>query len=227
MTVDMRSQRPGLPELSVGLAVLAVVAVGGAVGVMQLDLNPVTRGLILTALSGVGGMIAFFAAFQLRLRSWTAFGVRATTWRWTLIAVGLGVATFVLKSLAIMAYVSLTGDSQNIQQVYAAGAGGDIGSAVAAIFFLSVITPLGEEFLFRGVVTNALLRYGPVIGIVGGAFIFAIFHGINAVFPAALVTGLAAGEIFRRSGSIWPAVIVHVIVNLPTIPAMLLAGVKP
>jgi hypothetical protein len=52
----------------------------------------------------------------------------------------------------------------------------------------------------------------------------AIFRGINIIFPAALLTGLAAGEIFRRSGSIWPTVTVHVVGNLPTIPVMVLAG---
>ncbi len=59
----------------------------------------------------------------------------------------------------------------------------------------------------------------------GSALIFAVFHGINPVFAAALVAGLVTGEIFRRSGSIWPAVMVHVVVNLPTIPVMVLAGV--
>lgn len=74
-------------------------------------------------------------------------------------------------------------------------------------------------------VTTALLRYSPVIGVVGGAMVFAVFHGINMVFPAAVVTGLAAGEVFRRSGSIWPAVAVHMMVNAPTIPVMLLVGI--
>jgi hypothetical protein len=40
-----------------------------------------------------------------------------------------------------------------------------------------------------------------------------------------LVVGLIAAEVFRRSGSVWPAIIVHVIVNLPTVPVMVLAGV--
>jgi uncharacterized protein len=37
-------------------------------------------------------------------------------------------------------------------------------------------------------------------------------------------SGKIAAEIFRRSGSVWPAVIVHVVVNLPTIPVMVAAG---
>lgn len=78
--------------------------------------------------------------------------------------------------------------------------------------------------LYRGVVTNALLRYGPFVGVVGSTLIFTLMHGVNNVFPAAVVVGLIAAEVFRRSGSVWPAVIVHVVVNLPMVPAMVLAG---
>lgn len=215
---------PGWPEIIVGLVCLTVLAIGGGLGLVRLDLDPVVLGLILTALSGVGGMAGFFAAFLLRIRSSTAFGVRRTTWRWILIGAGVGVVAFFAKSLAILAYVSLTGDERTPQDIYATGASGGIWTMLAATFFLSVITPIGEEFLFRGVITTALLRYGAFIGVVGGAFIFAIFHGINMVFPAAVVAGLAAGEVFRRSGSIWPAVTVHFVINLPTIPLMVLTS---
>jgi membrane protease YdiL (CAAX protease family) len=136
----------------------------------------------------------------------------------------VGVAAFFAKSAAILAYVSMTSDHRQIQDIYATGGSGGIWTAIAATFFLSVVTPIGEEFLFRGVVTTALLRLGPITGVVGGAIIFAIFHGTNMVFPAALIVGLAAGEVFRRSRSIWPGIVVHFVVNLPAIPLMLLAG---
>jgi len=54
--------------------------------------------------------------------------------------------------------------------------------------------------------------------------IFALVHGINIVFPTALVMGLVGAELLRRSGSVWPAVIVHVVINLPTVPALVAAG---
>ncbi|WP_396426416.1 type II CAAX prenyl endopeptidase Rce1 family protein [Leptolyngbya sp. FACHB-261] len=58
----------------------------------------------------------------------------------------------------------------------------------------------------------------------GSMLIFALGHGINIVFPAAVVMGLVGAELLRRSGSVWPAVVVHVVFNLPTIPIMVLAG---
>jgi membrane protease YdiL (CAAX protease family) len=216
--------RPAFREVIVGLVLLTVVGIGGAFAVMRLDISPVNRGIILTSLSGIGGMTGFAGAYLLRIRSWSAFGVGGTSGRWIRRAVILGIFAFLAKGTAIVAYVHFTGDEGTIQDVYAAGATGGIWTIIATTFFLSVVTPLGEEFLFRGVVTTALLRYGAFCGVVGGALVFAIFHGLNMIFPAALVTGLIAGEVFRRSGSIWPAVIVHLVVNLPTIPVMLLAG---
>jgi hypothetical protein len=59
---------------------------------------------------------------------------------------------------------------------------------------------------------------------VSSALIFALAHGINIVFPAAMVAGLATAEIYRRSVSIWTAVVVHVVFNLLTIPVMVLVG---
>ncbi|MBD1834887.1 CPBP family intramembrane metalloprotease [Cyanobacteria bacterium FACHB-472] len=71
----------------------------------------------------------------------------------------------------------------------------------------------------------SLLRHGPVLGVVGSILIFALAHGFNIVFPAAVVAGLATAEIYRRSGSsVWTAVVVHVVFNLPTIPMMVAAG---
>ncbi|MBD2108218.1 CPBP family intramembrane metalloprotease [Nodosilinea sp. FACHB-13] len=69
---------------------------------------------------------------------------------------------------------------------------------------------------------NALLRYGPLVGVVGSTLIFALAHGVNEVFPAALVVGLTVGEVFRRSGSVWLGVVIHAVVNLPTVFVLVL-----
>ena len=218
--------RPGWPEVIVGLVVIAVIGLGGASQFWRLGLGSVAYGLLFALWSGVAGFAAFGAAALLRIRSWSAFGVRRVSWRWLLIGVGGGLLAFVVKTVAILAYVQLTGDSANPQTMYAEGAGGGALSLILATLFLGIVTPLGEEFLFRGVVANALLRYGPFIGVVGSALIFALFHGISIVFPAALVVGLINAELFRRSGSVWPGVVVHIVFNLPTIPVMVIAGMS-
>ena len=210
--------------MAIGFLGLVIVGFVGGAALARSGLDPVVLGLIFTALSGIAGMLGFFAAFAVRLRTWGAFGIRATTRRWLVIGAGMGVVAFVVKGFAVLLYTWLTGDEQTPQSIFVAGATGGVWTMVAATFFLGVVTPIGEEFLFRGVLTTALLRYGALIGVVGGAVLFALFHGMNIVFPAALVAGLVAGEVFRRSGSIWPGVMVHVMFNLPTIPVMVLAS---
>ncbi len=217
--------RPGWPEIVVGLVVLAAVAYGGGSQLWRLGLDPVVYGLVFAALSGIACIAGFAAAVLLRIRSLIAFGVRSVSRRWLLIGVGAGLVAFVLKGLAIMTWIQITGgDTKNVQDIYAEGGSGGLLSLILATVLIAIVTPLGEELLFRGVVTNALLRYGPFVGVVGSSLIFALMHGVNNVFPAALVVGLIAAEVYRRSGSVWPAVVVHVVVNLPTIPVMVAAG---
>lgn len=216
--------RPGLPEGIVGLIVFSVVGYGVGSQLSQLGLDPIVYGLIFTALSGVAGIAEFAAAALLRIRSWSAFGVRRVSRYWLLIGVGAGLVAFLVKGLAVLAYTAITGDSSTPQTVYAEGGSGGIMSLILATLFLGILTPLGEELLFRGVIANELLRHGAVFGVISSALIFALIHGINIVFPAALVMGLVGAELLRRSGSVWPAVIVHVVFNLPTVPALVASG---
>ena len=121
MSRSATPRRPGLPEIFVGLSCIATFGIGVVIGLVKLGINAVALGIILTALSGVAGMIGFFAAYLLRIRSGAAFGVRGTSWRWIVIGAAVGVVAFFVKSVSIIAYVSLTGDSRTIQDVYATG----------------------------------------------------------------------------------------------------------
>ncbi|MDT0330609.1 CPBP family intramembrane glutamic endopeptidase [Nocardiopsis lambiniae] len=213
---DASPVRPGWTEIVVGLLALSITVVAlvplGPAG--PLDPDPVTFGLITAAWSGIAGLVGFAAAWAVRVRSLGAFGIRRTTWRWMLIGAGWGVIALVVKGAVILAITALTGFDEDPQGMYYDAAGGGGLALVLTILFLAVLTPIGEEFLFRGVVTNALLRYGPVVGVLGGSAIFAVFHGVNIILPAAFVVGVIAAEVMRRSGSVWPAVAVHSVNNL-------------
>ncbi|WP_017593905.1 CPBP family intramembrane glutamic endopeptidase [Nocardiopsis potens] len=214
--------RPGWPEIAVGLlALVAATAVLLLFGPMGMDLDPVPFGLVVAAWSGVAGLAGFAAAALLRIRSLAAFSVRRTTWRWMLLGVLGGVAALVLKGLIVSGITALTGFDSDPQGMYYDAAGGGVLPLILTMLFLSVLTPIGEEFLFRGVVANALLRYGPVIGVASSSVVFALFHGVNIILPAAVVVGAVAAELMRRSGSIWPAVAVHM-VNNSALPLLVL-----
>ncbi|MGW5875605.1 CPBP family intramembrane glutamic endopeptidase [Nocardiopsis terrae] len=218
--------RPGRPEIAVGLlAMTGAVALLMVFGLLGLpDAGPVVYGLVVAAWSGVAGLVGFAAAAAVRIRSLGAFGIRRTTWRWMLIGAAGGVVALVAKGALILAITALTGFDSNPQGLYYEAAGGGPVALVLTVLFLSVLTPVGEEFLFRGVVTNALLRHGPLVGVLGGSAVFALFHGINIILPAAFVVGVVAAEVMRRSGSVWPAVAVHVVNNLALPLLVLLTG---
>ncbi|WP_206364191.1 type II CAAX endopeptidase family protein [Sphingomonas sp. UV9] len=206
------------------MIVTAIIGFGLGSQIQRLGLNRVTYGLVLAGWSGLSCLVGFAAAWWVRKRPLAEFGVCSTSRRWLLVGIAAGVVAFILKGVAVLAFTALTGISSSPQGVYAAGGSGGAMSLLTATLLIGILVPIGEELLFRGVVTTVLLRYGPFVGVVGGALLFALLHGISIVFPAAVIAGLVAGEIYRRSASVWPAVVVHVVYNLPTIPVMVLTG---
>ncbi|PSK96284.1 hypothetical protein CLV63_112167 [Murinocardiopsis flavida] len=207
--------RPGWPEIIVGLVAMFAATTGLlAFGPLGLDLGPVSYGLVVASWSGVAGLAGFAAAALIRIRSWGAFSVRRTTWRWMLLGVLGGLLALVVKYVVVSAITALTDFGSDPQGMYYDAASGGVLPMLLTLLFLAVLTPIGEEFLFRGVITNALLRYGPVVGVVSGSVIFAVCHGINIVLPVAIIVGIIAAELMRRSGSIWPAVAVHAVNNM-------------
>lgn len=219
-----RASHPGWIEVTIGIAVTALVGFGLGSQIWRLGLNPMAYGLVLAAWSGIACFAGFAAAWWYGGQILPAFGVRVTTRYWLLVAVAVGIATFVVKGIVVIAFTSLTGVGDNPQSVYADGGNGGMMPLLTATFLIGIVVPIGEELLFRGILTTVLLRHGSLIGVIGSAVIFALLHGINIVFPAAIVLGLVAGEIYRRSHSIWPAVVVHTMYNLPTVPVMVLAA---
>src|SRR5205085_2229556 len=73
-----------------------------------------------------------------------------------------------------------------------------------------------EEFFFRGYLFSALLnRGGPRVALWTSALLFGLFHlVVTDVFELerlvpSTVLGLVLGWVCLRSGSVWPAVLLH------------------
>ncbi|MFI8522990.1 lysostaphin resistance A-like protein [Promicromonospora sukumoe] len=224
MNTRTRTDQPGWLEIVVGIAAMAVV--GFAFPILlsdQIDLTGAGGGAFLACLSGIAGLAGFGAAMLVRRRPLPAFGIRRTTARWLWIGVAGGAVALLAKGVLVPLFMWLTDVPTDTQAGYAAGASGGIWLLIVTAIGLVVLTPIGEEFLFRGVVTTGLLRYGPVIATVGSAVIFALLHGINVVLPAALVVGIITAELRRRSDSVWPGVVVHAFNNSITVIAYAVA----
>ncbi|GAA0240833.1 CPBP family intramembrane glutamic endopeptidase [Cryptosporangium japonicum] len=206
--------RPGWPEILVGgLAYLGAIVVTVVLLRSIPDDQEVFSGIAALALSGVIGLIAFGAAFAIRVRTLEPFGFRRTTGKWLLAGAGGGLLCFLLGLVASGLYVAFTGDSENIQGDYQSAADGGVLALAATLLFGAVLTPLGEESYFRGVLANGLGRYGAWVSVPASAAVFAVAHGINPVMPVAFTVGIVTAVLFRRSGSLWPGVFVHAVNN--------------
>ncbi|MGW7573955.1 CPBP family intramembrane glutamic endopeptidase [Streptomyces sp. NPDC054765] len=205
--------RPDWPEIVAGLAAYAVLYAAGIVYLDHAVLSDTVVGVIGFVLSAVMGLGAFAVAALLRIRRLAPFGVRRTSGRSLLAAVGFGVVAYVLATIVSLLYQTVTGDHQNIQGGYHAAAAGGILWYLATAVSGFVATPIGEELIFRGVLANALGRYGAWVSVLASAAVFALVHGFNPVLPVAFVVGIINALLLRRTGSVWPGIIVHGVNN--------------
>jgi membrane protease YdiL (CAAX protease family) len=84
-----------------------------------------------------------------------------------------------------------------------------ISYAVMAVGF----APFAEEYLFRGLLFRALDReWGGWRAVLGSAAFFAIYHPPLAWLPVGLV-GVTNALLFKKTGSLAPAVILHMVYN--------------
>lgn len=82
-----------------------------------------------------------------------------------------------------------------------------------ALIMLGIVPPICEEIAYRGYLQQALAPLGPRAGVAVTALLFAAMHGsLIRLVPLALL-GLIFGVAVQRSGSIVPAIIMHLLNN--------------
>lgn len=214
----------GWPELGVALAA-ALVAYGiGIAGILAMpDPASPAAGVVQYLVSGLAPLVAVLVVVALRTRSLRAVGWQRIRPRWIPISIGFGLLAIVLNvAVAFVVVVTILGTIEEPQAGYGAAASAGGLTLALTLLFGAVLTPIGEEALFRGVLTNALGRFGPWVAVLVSAAIFAVSHGISIILPVAFVMGVITALLFRRTGSIWPGVIVHGTYNAYTVLADLL-----
>jgi membrane protease YdiL (CAAX protease family) len=95
---------------------------------------------------------------------------------------------------------------------------------IAAFTLLAVVAaPFMEEFIFRGFLFNALLRYMPMwfAAVISGA-IFGLSHGsVSAALPLA-GAGIVLAYVYHRTGSLTASMITHSLFNLVNVALLAL-----
>lgn len=94
------------------------------------------------------------------------------------------------------------------------------------IYYLRmVIFPaMAEEFAMRGVIMQSLRRWGDTFALAMSSLVFALMHGNMVQAPFALLAGFILGYAVIRSGSLWTAIIIHMINNGVSVTLSLIAA---
>lgn len=79
--------------------------------------------------------------------------------------------------------------------------------------YASLLAPITEEILFRGLVQRTLMPYGKKFAIFSSALMFGIFHGNLAQTPFAFMAGLVLGYVAAEYNIVW-AMLLHMVNNL-------------
>lgn len=206
-------ERPDWPEILIGLVVYAVLLVIFALLMGLLPGNDlVLLGIVGSTAGGFVGVGAFAAACALRIRTLRPFGFIPVARRWLLIAVSMGIVGYGLNLLIQFVYMSWFGSHDPQGLLHAAARGGAF-PFFASLLGGAIFTPFGEEILFRGVIANALNRYGVLAGVVISSLIFGLAHGVSVILPVAIMIGVLSALLFRATGSVWPCVVLHCVYN--------------
>ncbi|MGN0600647.1 MAG: lysostaphin resistance A-like protein [Oscillospiraceae bacterium] len=80
-------------------------------------------------------------------------------------------------------------------------------------FYASLLGPVLEELLYRGVILQSMRKYNERFAIVLSALIFGLMHQNYQQFILAFMLGLILAAADLRSGSIIPSIVMHIIVN--------------
>lgn len=205
--------RIGWPDLGIAVAGTVVLYVIGILLYLQIPRDDtVAAGLTLFAVSGLAPLGGVLIANALRHRDLGVFGVRKVAPRWLGIGVLIGLGVVALN-VAVTSVVSATTDAADVQGNYQSAATSGVIGFVGALVLGAVLTPIGEEFLFRGVIFGLLSRYRTVIAVSVSTIVFGLSHGVNLALPAALIVGVSAALLMHRTGSVWPGIIVHAVNN--------------
>ena len=148
---------------------------------------------------------------------------RGFTWRdlgWVPVSRGWvalgGVAALAILAAALsleLLYVQVTGDEDI--PLLAEAMPRSVPGFIAVLASGAVAAPIAEEFLFRGMFYRWLRgRWGVAVGAVVSAFTFSALHLPGAADAVHIfVIGLALAWLYERSGSLWPAMMLHGVNN--------------
>lgn len=147
--------------------------------------------------------------------SWAALGFRPVRPLWWAIGVAAGLLAAAL-SAAVSAGLVALGLEVPAHPVETLLAATDrLPDLLLVLVAVTLPVAVGEEAFFRGYAYRVLrARLGVVAALVGSALLFAVVHGlVPGAWVPVLPIGLLLALLVEQSGSLWPAMTAHAVVN--------------
>lgn len=211
---------PPLPVRARDLALLLVLGVAAFLGPPGVVVLVWGEGAIAGLLPVLGLFVAqslllLALAWLVVLRphrlSLADIGLRPTYPSWYRLAVAGGLLCVPLGSLINLAFQSLIdGPFENPQLQALAPEGFSWTSLAAMLLLVGVLVPFIEEIIFRGLIFGWLrkhLRFAYAAMLT--ALLFGVAHQVWLLVPVLFCMGLVLAAATERSGSLWPAIILH------------------
>jgi len=141
---------------------------------------------------------------------------RPSSWLRALGLVGATLAAIYVASAIYIRVLSIFTDSNPTEEQNLVPEGWDSSRAGAFVAFfvaVTVIGPVVEELMFRGLGFSLLEPYGRWVAILLTSLIFGLYHGLIVALPVLVVVGLGLAWLRAKTESIYPPMILHGIFN--------------
>jgi membrane protease YdiL (CAAX protease family) len=181
---------------------------GGAVGTL-LHL-PVDAGILIVFGEAILLLPAWYFTIHKYGGTWADLGLRSFQPR----AVGLGCGLMAASVVVNFVYALFLAQfglqiQPEIQQIFQGTA-----YPLALFFGGAVVAPFVEEIFFRGFVFTGLRgKWGWPKAALASAALFALAHVIPTSYLPIFILGLIFAFLYQTSGSIWPAILMHMLTN--------------
>lgn len=164
------------------------------------------------ALSLTGGVAIVLYFFK--KQSWAAIGFRPTTRRWLLVSLAIGIVQYPVRLVGAKLLLTILPEfnigAQNIffQNDYS------IAYNVLLFFIITLVVPVSEEVFYRGFLFNWMKSHHSLwIAIFFSSLMFSVSHIVPSQVVMAMLLSMVITWIYHKSGSIWTAILIHILNN--------------
>jgi membrane protease YdiL (CAAX protease family) len=89
---------------------------------------------------------------------------------------------------------------------------------------VAIVAPVVEELTFRGLGFSLLSRFGPRTALCATSILFGLAHGFLFALPLFIAFGFAVGWLRLRTGSVYPGIVLHGLINAVAVLAAVSLG---